>query len=129
MTTKNSRKVKVLLVEDDPNISEMYRIKFQEEGYDISTTSKGSEGLDIAKKEKPDIILLDIILPEMDGFAVLESLKSDPATKSIPVIMLSNLGQASDIEKGKKLGAVDYLVKANYTPAQLIEKVQTLLKE
>ena len=81
----------------------------------------------MAKKENPDVILLDIILPQMDGFSVLKKLKSDSATKNFPVILLTNLGQDGDVKKGLELGAIDYLIKANYTPSQVVEKVKSLL--
>lgn len=122
------KKSKVLLIEDDETLLEMYKIKFQEEGLEVIVSSNGAEAFSVAKKEKPSIILLDIILPGMDGFAILENVKRDSDTKNIPVILLSNLGQDSDIEKGKKLGASDYLVKANFTPTQVLEKIKKYAK-
>lgn len=123
------KKGKILLVEDDNILVEMYKMKLTEEGYEVFTSSNGVDALEIAKKESPEIILLDIILPGMDGFAILGSLKGEQKTKQIPVILLSNLGQDSDIEKGKKLGAQDYLVKANFTPTQVAEKIRVVLKK
>lgn len=120
-------KIKILLVEDDQAILEMYKMKFTEEGYDITTAEDGMAALEAAKKEIPRMVLLDIILPKLDGFSVLEELKKDPKTKNIPVLLLSNLGQDSDKEKGKKLGAVDYCVKSDLTPMQLVEKVRTYI--
>jgi|SRR3989344_3103778 len=121
-------KIKIVLVEDDPSILEMYTLKFTEEGYDIKTAEDGAAGLDLVKKELPKIVLLDIILPKLDGFSVLEEIKKDPKIKDIIVLLLSNLGQDSDKEKGKKLGAVDYCVKADLTPQQLVEKVREYIK-
>ncbi|KKQ57076.1 MAG: hypothetical protein US74_C0008G0003 [Parcubacteria group bacterium GW2011_GWA2_38_13] len=121
-------KIKILLVEDDQAILEMYKMKFTEEGYDITAAEDGMTALEAAKKEIPKMVLLDIILPKLDGFSVLEELKKDPKTKNIPVLLLSNLGQDSDKEKGKKLGAVDYCVKSDLTPMQLVEKVRTYIK-
>ena len=118
----------ILLVEDDPTLIEIYKMKFTEDGYQVTVATSGVEGLAVAVREVPQIILLDIILPEMDGFAVLEALKKEPKTKDIPVLLLSNLGQDSDIAKGKKLGAADYLVKANFTPSQLADKIKSILK-
>ncbi len=115
---------KVLLIEDEKMLAEMYRTKFDNEGFKIDVAFDGDEGLKAAKSEKPDIILLDIILPKLDGFLVLKELKKDPSTKKIPVILLSNLGQDEDIKKGKKLGADDYFVKANHTPAEIVNKVK-----
>jgi two-component system alkaline phosphatase synthesis response regulator PhoP len=121
-------KTKILLVEDDSTLIEMYQLKFTEEGWDVVVLSKGNHVLETAQKEKPKIILLDIMLPGLDGFAVLQELKSNAKTKKIPVILLSNLGQDSDIQKGKELGAVDHMIKADFTPAQVVEKVKKYLK-
>ncbi|MGB0757020.1 MAG: response regulator transcription factor [Patescibacteria group bacterium] len=123
------KKTKVLIVEDEETLSQMYSIKFEKEGYDVVTAGDGEVGFISAKQDKPDIILLDIILPKMDGFMVLEQLKNEESTKDMPVIMLTNLGQTEDVEKGKKGGAVGYLVKANCTPMQVVEKVQEVLKK
>lgn len=120
-------KTKVLLVEDDKMIIDMYTLKFTQEGYKVFQAENGKEGVDMAKKSKPDVILLDIILPKMDGFSVLKQLKSDSETKTIPVVLLTNLGQDGDVKKGLQLGAIDYLIKANYTPAQVVEKVKSLV--
>jgi len=120
-------KYKVLLVEDDKTLTEMYSLKFEKEGFNLSKADNGLSGLELAKKELPDIILLDIMMPKMDGYAVLTELKKDSKTKNIPVLMLSNLGQKSDVEKGKKLGAKDYVVKASMTPAQVVDKVKEYL--
>lgn len=123
------KKNKVLLIEDDETLLEMYKMKFQAEGLEVIVSSNGAEAFSVAKIEKPAIILLDIILPGMDGFAILENIKKDSVTKNIPVILLSNLGQDSDIEKGKKLGASDYLVKANFTPTQVLEKIKKYVRK
>ncbi len=119
----------LLLVEDDEMISSMYKTKFEQSGFKVITAATGAEGLEQAQKTKPDIILLDIIMPQLDGFAVLKELKFSPKTKKIPVILLTNLGTAEDQEKGKKLGAADYLVKANLTPSQVCEKVLSYFKK
>lgn len=117
----------VLLVEDDPMISTMYQTKFTMEGYHIELASDGAAGLEKAKSMKPGIILLDIILPKLDGFAILRAVKEDPATAKVPVILLTNLGQDEDIKKGRALGADDYFVKSNHTPAEIVEKVRSLI--
>jgi len=121
-------KIKILLVEDDANLTEMYTMKFKDESLDYVNAADGVAGLELACAESPAIILLDIMMPKIDGFAVLTELKKDPKLKDIPVIMLSNLGQESDIEKGKELGAVDYIVKATMTPTQVISKIKEYLK-
>ena len=114
----------VLLVEDDTFLSNIYKTKFEMEGFKVSVAGDGEAGLADAKKKKPDIILLDILLPKLDGFLVLEKLKVDKALSSIPVILLTNLGQKDDVEKGIKLGAVDYLIKAHFKPSETVEKVR-----
>jgi DNA-binding response OmpR family regulator len=120
-------KKKILLVEDDPFISEMYIMKFEKAGYDCEFASTGKDGLEKARSWKPDLVLLDILIPEMDGFEVLSTLKKDTATSHIPVIMLTNLGQKEDIEKGKSLGAAAYIIKAHFTPQEVADKVKSVL--
>lgn len=119
---------KILIVEDDTMISSMYKTKFQAEGFEVLIADDGAAGLETAKKDKPDLVMLDVILPQLDGFSVLEELKKDKTTKNIPVIMLTNLGTSEDKAKGEKLGAVDYFVKASLTPAQISEKIKKYLK-
>lgn len=120
-------KKKILLIEDDSFISQMYDIKFKQTDYDFLVAKDGKEGLQMIKDSKPDIILLDIVLPEIDGFTVLEEIKKDPELSSIPVLLLTNLGQQENIQKGLSLGAKDYIVKAHSTPQEVVEKVQAYL--
>jgi CheY-like chemotaxis protein len=89
----------------------------------------GLKGLEMVKKEDPDIILLDILMPKMDGFAVLDALKKDKATANIPVVLLTNLGQKEDVKKGFEKGAVGYLIKAHFMPSEVVEKIKKILKE
>lgn len=126
MTTK---KPTILLVEDDQMISTMYQTKFSMEGYAIEVAMDGQEGLEKVRSIKPDILLLDVILPKVDGFAILKEMKSDPATAKIPVILLTNLGQDDDVKKGKSLGADDYFIKSNHTPAEIVQKVASMMKK
>ena len=119
--------IHVLLVEDDVFLAGIYQKKFEMEGYKISTAGDGEKGLADAKKKKPSIILLDILLPKMDGFTVLKNLKADAATKDIPVILLTNLGQKDDVEKGLSAGAADYLIKAHFKPSEIVDKVKKVL--
>lgn len=119
---------KILLVEDDAFLTDMYTTKFKAEGLIFLTADNGETGLELAIKELPSIILLDIMMPKMDGFAVLTELKNNPKTKKIPVLILSNLGQKSDIEKGEQMGAAGYIVKATMTPMQVVQKVREILK-
>ncbi|MFA5135082.1 MAG: response regulator [Patescibacteria group bacterium] len=118
---------KILLVEDDKMLADMYITKFTKEGLKVMRAEDGAQGLAMAKKEKPDLVLLDIIMPKLDGFAVLKELKQDPNTQNTHVLLLTNLGQSEDVEKGKELGADDYFIKANHTPAEIVEKVRYML--
>jgi DNA-binding response OmpR family regulator len=118
---------KIVLVEDDPTLTDMYTSKFKSDGLAYLTARDGQAGLELIVKEMPQVILLDIMMPKLDGFSVLAELKNNPKTKNIPVIILSNLGQKSDIEKGLKLGAVDYIVKATMTPTEVEEKLKKYL--
>lgn len=122
------KKIHVLIVEDDSFLANIYKTKFDMEGFKVSTAENGEAGLNDAIKKKPDIILLDILLPKMDGFAVLEKLQADPEVKSIPVILLTNLGQKDDVQKGLEMGAKDYLIKAHFKPSEVVAKVRSILK-
>lgn len=117
----------ILLVEDDEMLHTMYTQKFTKEGYEVLSAFNGAEGIQIAEEKKPAIILLDIIMPKMDGFVALKKLKKNDETKDIPVILLTNLGQEEDIRKGKELGATDYFIKANHTPQEVVEKVKEVI--
>ena len=123
----NNHKSKILLVEDDAMIVEMYKNRLEEEDFEVLTTDKGSEVLEIAIKEKPNIILLDVILPELDGFSVLQMLKNNNQTKDIPVMMLTNLGQEGDQNKGMNLGAVQYFIKSQHTPSDVLVEIRKIL--
>ena len=116
-------------MEDDAFLTNIYQTKFEMEGFKVSVADNGESGLADAKKKKPDVILLDILLPKMDGFMVLEKLKADETLKGIPVILLTNLGQKDDVEKGLQLGAVDYLIKAHFKPSETVEKVKKALQK
>lgn len=120
-------KQKILIVEDDEFLSGMYVTKFSLEGFAVVYALDGEEGINKARQEKPHLILLDLLLPKKDGFEVLEELKQDQETKAIPVILLTNLSQESDIKRGKELGAADYLIKAYNIPSEVVKKVKTLL--
>lgn len=129
---KNPQKTqgtKILLVEDDEILRDLCVTKLRKEGFDVITAIEGQEGLHKIEKEKPALVLLDIILPGLDGFEILKRIRSSSREIArIPVILLTNLGQENDLEKGKKMGAQDYLVKANLTTEQIIEKVKKYLK-
>ena len=129
VATTSDKKVHVLLVEDDTFLANIYKTKFEMEGFKVSVSENGEAGLQDIKKKKPDVVLLDILLPKMDGFAVLEKLKSDGILKTTPVILLTNLGQKDDVEKGLELGASDYLIKAHFKPSETVDKVKKVLKK
>ena len=118
----------ILVIEDDKFLRELITRKLLNEAYEVSEAVDGEEGIKKIKEGKPDLILLDLILPGIDGFEVLSKMKEDPALASIQVIILSNLGQKDDVEKGLKMGAVDYLIKAHFTPGEIIEKIKVVLK-
>ncbi len=122
------KKKRVLLIEDDSFISQLYALKFSKTPYEMILARDGEEGIALSKDQKPDLILLDIILPKLSGFSVLESFKSDPETKDIPVILLTNLGQQENIQRGMNLGAADYIIKAHHTPQEVINKIEPFLK-
>jgi DNA-binding response OmpR family regulator len=119
---------KILIIEDDKFLRELIAQKILKENYDIAEAVDGESGLKAAKDEKPDLVLLDLILPGIDGFEVLSRIKADMSIANIPVIILSNLGQKEDIERGLKIGAVDYMIKAHFTPAEIISKIASILK-
>lgn len=122
-------KGKILIIEDDRYISKMYQLKLSLEDYDVQVAENGKQGVDKMKEFMPDIVLLDILMPELDGFEVLKIVKSDPTTKNIPVLIMSNLGQEDHVEKGIKLGALGYIVKSQYTPSKVVEKIKSVLAE
>lgn len=124
-----SDEVNVLFIEDDPTVAQMYKLKLELDGYQVTMAKDGEEGLARAHDSKPDIIFLDIRLPKMDGFAVLEQLRAADDTRHIPVVILSNYGERELVERGLKLGALEYLIKSQTTPANLSRGVEGWLKE
>jgi CheY-like chemotaxis protein len=118
----------ILIVEDDPILRDLYKDRLELEGYKIMTAPDGQEGLEAVKEKIPDLILLDIMMPKMNGFDVLDRLKADDETKHIPVFMLSALVQEENVVKAKQKGATGYLIKSNTTPGQIVDKVKETLK-
>lgn len=122
------QKNKILLVEDDPMIARMYQRKLESDGFSLTLAFNGEEGLAALKKEIPGIILLDIMMPKMNGLETLKAVKADEATKNIPVVILTNLGdRPEDVEAAKNLGAADYWVKANISLKDMSENVRKIL--
>ncbi|MEA3295617.1 MAG: response regulator [Patescibacteria group bacterium] len=118
---------KILIIEDDKFLRELISQKISKQGYIVIGAIDGEDGIEEFKKEKPDLVLLDLILPGIDGFEVLSQIKSNAELSKTPVIILSNLGQKEDIEKGVNLGADDYLIKAHFTPNEIIEKIEKVI--
>ena len=119
---------KILFIEDESALQKSIGEILGQDGYEISQALDGEAGLKLALEEKPDLILLDLILPKKDGFEVLKELKINDATKSIPVIVITNLEGTGDVEKVLELGATTYLVKANYTLNEVMQKIKEALK-
>jgi len=120
---------RILLIEDDKFLLKLYSDKLAREGYSVSMAITGEEGLGKVKQEKPDLVLLDVILPQKNGFDILREMKADETVKHIPVVLLTNLGQESDIKTGMDLGAADYLVKTDFSITKLPEIVNRHIKE
>jgi|SRR3989344_6672071 len=120
---------KILIIEDDKFLRELIAQKLVKSGYDVLSSIDGEDGLKKIKEDRPDLVLLDLILPNIDGFEVLSQIKGDPKINAVPVIIFSNLGQKEDTEKGLKLGAADYLIKAHLTPGEIVEKIKNVLKQ
>ncbi len=124
MDQKNTH---ILIVEDDTFLLNIYKTKFEFENFKVSTAENGEVGLAEARKKHPDLILLDILMPKVDGFTFLQELKKDKTIQDIPVILLTNLGQKDDVQKGLDLGAKDYIIKAHFKPSEILEKVRKVL--
>ncbi len=121
--------VRVLLVEDDPEVAQMYRLKLELDGYSVQVAGDGLEALRSATNDPPDILFLDIRLPKMDGLGVLEVLRQDERTRNLPVVILSNYSERELVDRGLKLGALDFLIKSQTTPARVAGGVPAWLKE
>ncbi|PKL72384.1 response regulator [Candidatus Kuenenbacteria bacterium HGW-Kuenenbacteria-1] len=122
-----TNKIKILIVEDDFFLRKLCQKKLEQKEFEVFLAEDGNKGIEEAKKNQPDLILLDIILPGINGFEVLKTLKKDLATASIPIVLLSNLGQKEDIDKGLALGANDYLIKAHFSPQEIVDKIEEVL--
>ena len=128
MQKKNdSKKISVLLIEDDPFLYKVLQQRFQDEGIEVAVATDGETALVEAARVAPTLILLDLILPKMNGFEALEKMRSSSVNKRTPVIVLSNLGQEEDIKRAKSLGADGYLVKANISIQEIVAKIREML--
>lgn len=125
----------ILLVEDDPFLVDIYTTKLKEVSFDVEVSDDGEEALRTIKQNNlqkkslwPDLLVLDIVLPRIDGWEILKEIKGDERLKNIKVMILSNLGQKSEVEKGLALGATKYLIKAHYAPSEVVEEIKEILK-
>jgi len=115
---------KILIIEDEEIIYSLLQRKLSQEGYEVSVAKDGQEGLERIRAEKPDLILLDIVMPKKGGFEVMEEIQKDENLKGIPIIIISNSGQPVELDRAKKLGARDWLIKTEFDPQEVIEKVR-----
>jgi len=120
---------KVLIVEDDIFLAQLLTNRIGKVGAEVLRAADGEEGIKMIKDNKPDLVLLDLILPKKSGFELLEDMRSEPSIQGTPVIIISNLGQESDVARGKELGAVEYFVKAKTSIDGLVERVKSILSE
>lgn len=119
----------ILFIEDESALQKTFGDILEQEGYQMISALDGEKGLELAKEKNPDLILLDLILPKLHGFEILKELKTNPETKDIPVIILTNLEGVGDVEKALEMGATTYLVKANYTLEEVVNKIKKALGE
>lgn len=120
---------KILIVEDEEIVLSLLEKKLKNEGYEVYSAKDGEEGIKKMKEVKPDLVLLDIIMPKKGGFEVMEEMKKEEQLKDIPVIVISNSGQPVELDKAKSLGAKDWLIKTEFDPQEVLEKVKKQLKE
>ncbi len=120
---------KVLIVEDEELIMDLLKKKLIQEGYEVSVAYDGEQGMEKLRSVKPDILLLDIVMPKKSGYEVMEEMSKDPELNKIPIIVISNSGQPVELDKAKNLGAKDWLVKTEFDPKEVVEKVRRLIGE
>lgn len=124
---KKKKSELILIVEDDRFLRDLLIRKVKNEGYNIKSVITGDSALNKIKEFLPQLVLLDLVLPGMDGFEILEQVRKDPEVGNTPIIILSNRGDIEEVEKGLKLGADDYLIKAHFTPDEIIAKIKQVL--
>lgn len=120
---------KIIIVEDEKILANLLNRKLKDQGYESMVAWNGKEGLELIRKESPDLILLDIVMPEMDGFEMMEIISKDKELNKIPIIIVSNSGQPVEIGRAQKLGAKDWLIKAEFDPQEVIDKVKKQIGE
>lgn len=119
---------KILIVEDDPFLLDIYKTRLEKEGFEVTTAQNGEQAFEALKKESFDLLLLDLVLPELNGFELLERIKKEKKFEKLKIVVISNLGQKEDIEKAKTLGVEKYLVKAFFTPTEIVSEIKSILK-
>ena len=124
MATKKSC---ILVVEDDQFLAEMYSTKLGIEGFEVLLAGDGEQAIELLNSRKPDLVILDLMLPKLDGFGVLEAMRADTGLARIPVIVLSNLGEKESVDRALSLGASDYLIKAHFLPTEVVAKIRQTL--
>jgi len=120
---------KILIIEDEEIMISLLQKKLKKEGYEVLIARDGKEGIEKMKETKPDLILLDIVMPKMGGFGVMETMKKDNKLKDIPIIVVSNSGQPVELDKARDLGARDWLVKTEFDPQEVIKKIKKQIGE
>lgn len=125
--TKNSGQIRILVAEDDKFLSKVLSDKLRRRGFEVLLASDGTEAVNRIKENNLDLVLLDLVMPNKDGFEVLSDIKSDPAFKNLAIVVLSNLGQEKDIVEAKRLGALDYLVKSNLSLDEVVIKINSVV--
>jgi len=119
---------RILLVEDDPFLIDIYTTKLKEVGFKIDVAEDGKKAFRLLTQKTPDLLVLDIVLPHIDGWEILRKIREKKQFRDLPVIILSNLGQRQEVKKGLELGATKYLIKAHYTPSEIVEQIKEILK-
>lgn len=119
---------KILLIEDDSLIVKIYTTRLKADGYEIVSAEDGEKGLEVAQQEKPDLILLDVMMPKIDGFTVIQTLRADEQFKNTPIIMYSNLAQEAESKRAIEVGATEFITKANISPTELVNKIKSYVK-
>lgn len=126
--TNTENKKKIMIVEDDSFVMDIYHTKLEQENFEVIEAVNGVEAMKKLQEAVPDLILLDIIMPYMDGLEVLQKIKADEKLKMIPVVLLTNLSQKEEVNRGLELGANDYLIKSHFTPSEVLEKIKNYIK-
>jgi len=120
---------KILFVEDDPLIVKIYTTRLTADGYEVLSADNGEAGLKLAEEMVPDLIVLDVMMPKMDGFAVLTKLRQNEKTKNVPILIYSNLAQEDEMNRAKTLGATEFIIKANFSPTEMVAKIKQYLSK